>query len=130
MVKNFDKRLDDSKCFFRYLVRKEDNEFIGYVYFNLSGDKYGIGIVVESKYQGNKYSKEGLILLLDEAFNKFNIDKVYDSFEEERITSCKSFFDLGFVVENKFISKKFNEDINIIDISLTKERYNDIKNIK
>lgn len=119
------KRQNDKDHFFRYLVRKKDNEFVGYLNFHLSSNnKYEIGILIENKYRGNNYSKEGLKLLVEEAFNNYNITELYDDFEEERSNSCKSFFDMGFKIANKKTYKKFNEDVAIVEISLRKDNYN------
>lgn len=121
---DYEKRKNDKVKFFRYIVRKEDNEFIGYLNFHLSNnDKYEIGIVIEDKYRGVGYSKEAMRLLIDEAFNVYNIDALYDSFEEARTDSCKTFFDLGFKITNKFKGKRFNQDINIVEICLKRENY-------
>ena len=120
---DYNKRQDDKAKYFRYIVRKEDNEFIGYVNFYLSSNnKYEMGIVIENQYRGLGYSKEALKLLIDEAFNKYNVEALYDSFEEDRINSCKSFFDLGFEINNKFKGKRFGKDISIVEVVLKKEK--------
>lgn len=102
--------------YYAYIIRKEDNIPIGEVDVHWSSycKKHIIGIVIEAKYRGKGYAEEALNLLCDVAFNKLNLNKIYDDFPTARTAAEKVFSKAGFVREN-------NEFV-----ALTKERYNQI----
>ncbi len=120
---DFEKRKKANR-YFAYVVRKEDDKFIGYVnfHFNENDSRFECGILIEPCYRGKGYGKEALKQLCAIAFNAYNVDSLYDNFEEER-NSSKVFFDLGFKKSNEYIGKKFNKDIKIIEICLKKEDF-------
>ncbi len=111
----YNKRLDD-KTFFAYLKDIKLDYFIGYVnyHFNKKDNRYECGILIEDKYRGKGYAKEGLSLLIEYAKSK-GIDSLYDDFEEGR-EGTKIFFDLGFKEVSRYSWKKFNDDVLIIVI--------------
>lgn len=102
--------------YYAYIIRKEDNTPIGEVGIHWSGycQKYIIGIVIEAKYRGKGYAEEALNLLCDAAFNKLNLDKIYDDFPATRTAAEKVFSKVGFI----------REDYEFV--GLIKERYNQI----
>lgn len=102
--------------YYAYIIRKEDNTPIGEVDVHWSGycQKYIIGIVIEAKYRGKGYSEKALNLLCDAAFNKLNLDKIYDDFPATRIAAEKVFSKVGFIREDDEF------------VVLTKEKYKQI----
>lgn len=124
-IKDFERRKESNR-YYAYIVRKEDNKFIGYVnfHFNDKENKYECGVLVEPSYRGCGYGKEALKQLCNVAFNSYNVDNLYDSFEEDR-KSFKIFTDLGFKKIKEYNAKRFNKDIKIIEICLKKEDFID-----
>lgn len=107
----YKKRIDENG-YFAYIKDKDLNEFIGYVnyQYNKTLDIYECGILIESKYRGQGYSKDALTLLCEEA-RKNNIKELYDSFEIDRINTLKIFESVGFEVVEERTWKKFNKDV-------------------
>ena len=87
----YEKRINENK-FFAYIRDNDIKEYVGYVnyHYNKDEDKYYCGILIESKYRGKGYSKEGLKLLLEEA-RKNNINELYDNFEIDKDNTLKVF---------------------------------------
>lgn len=102
--------------YYAYIIRKEDGTPIGEVDIHWSGycQKHIIGIVIEAKYRGKGYAEEALNLLCDAAFNKLNLDKIYDDFPATRTAAERVFSKVGFIREDDEF------------VVLTKERYNQI----
>ena len=121
----YNKRMNE-KRFFAYLKDTELNEFVGYVnyHFNNSVNRYDCGILIEDKYRGNGYSKEGLKLLCDYAKSQ-GIDYLYDDFEDNR-PGTSIFYDLGFKEIDRYQSKRFDKylDIVVVGIDLNEEDNN------
>lgn len=109
----FEKRKDCNK-FFAYLKDIEKDEFVGYInyHYNKNDDRYECGIVIENKYRGKGFAKEGLKLLCEEA-KKNGVKSLYDNFEKNR-EGNKIFSDVGFKIVDKYICEKFNNDIEMI----------------
>ena len=118
---SFDKRVNENK-YFAYLRDISTGEFVGYVNYHFSkGDnRYDCGIVIESKYRGKGYSKEGLKLLVDEAFNN-GVDALYDNFEIKRGNTLKVFESVGFKVVEEQTWKKFGEDVSGVLVCIKNE---------
>ena len=118
---SFDKRVNENK-YFAYLKDTTTGEFVGTVYYhyNKSDDRYDCGIVIEGKYRGKGYSKEGLKLLVDEAFNN-GVDALYDNFELSRENTLKVFESVGFEVMEKTTWKKFNNDVDGVIVCIKKK---------
>ena len=93
-------------------------------HFNNSINRYGCGILIEDKYRGNGYSKEGLKLLCDYAKSQ-GIDYLYDDFEDNR-PGTSIFYDLGFKEIDRYQSKRFDKylDIVVVGIDLNEEDNN------
>ena len=68
--------------------------------------------MIESKYRGKGYSKQGLKLLCDYA-KEHGVTELYDDFEIDR-NGIKIFEDLGFKTVNKYNAKRFGKDIEIV----------------
>ena len=108
----YNKRIKENK-YFAYIKDNNTNQFVGYVnyHYNKDEDKYYCGILIESKYRGKGYSKEGLKLLLEEA-RKNNINELYDNFEIDRDNTLKVFESVGFKIIEYQSWKKFNKEVN------------------
>ena len=109
----FNKRKNENK-FFAYLKDTNINEYVGYInyHYNENENKYYCGILIESKYRGKGYSKQGLKLLCDYA-KEHGVTELYDDFEIDR-NGIKIFEDLGFKIVNKYNAKRFDKDIEIV----------------
>ena len=109
----FNKRNNENK-FFAYLKDTNINEYVGYInyHYNENENKYYCGILIESKYRGKGYSKQGLKLLCDYA-KEHGVTELYDDFEIDR-NGIKIFEDLGFQIVNKYNAKRFDKDIEIV----------------
>lgn len=109
----FNKRKNENK-FFAYLKDTNINEYVGYInyHYNENENKYYCGILIESKYRGKGYSKQGLNLLCDYA-KEHGVTELYDDFEIDR-NCIKIFEDLGFKIVNKYNAKRFDKDIEIV----------------
>lgn len=110
---NFKKRKINGN-YFAYILDENLNEFVGYCNYTTKDGKTICGILIECKFRGLGYSKEGLSLLLDIA-KKNGINEIYDDFEEDRIGN-KIFYDLGFVKNKEYFAKKFNKEIKLIEV--------------
>lgn len=110
--------------FFAYLKDNIKDCYVGYVnyQYNPTEKRYECGILIEDKYRGLGYSKEGLYLLCDTAF-KNGVDALYDSFEKDRISAIKVFEEIGFQVIETSTWKKFDEIVEGVTICLTKEQF-------
>ncbi len=121
--KDYNRRKENNR-YFAYVVTKENNQFIGYVnfHFNQNENKYYCGIVIEHEHRGKGYAKEALTQLCDIAFNQYNIDALYDNFDEAR-GALKTFESVGFKKTNEYQEKKFNKNIKIIEVSILKKEF-------
>lgn len=121
----FNKR-QESNIYYAYIVREEDNEFVGTVNFGFNEKKnqYTCGIVIEYSHRGKGYGKKALKLLCDIAFNEYNVDSLYNGFDKER-SSIKIFGDLGFKITKEYTVKRFNKDIKVIEVCLKRSEWNE-----
>ena len=105
------------KCFYAYITRKEDNTFIGEVNIHWNNDKkwYEMGIVLESKYRGMRYSLEALKNLLRVAFDEYNAPAVHNDFEIIREAAIALHKAAGFNI--------INEANGIVELLITREDY-------
>lgn len=116
----YNKRHNNDNYF--YYLKDKDN-FVGTACYYLEDNKWNCSIVIEHKYRGNGYGKEGLKLLCEKAFNDNRVYEIYDTFEKERM-STSIFTELGFKTYNEIKSERFNKEIKIIEVKLTKEEFN------
>ncbi len=112
-----------SNCFFAFLKDTVKNCYVGYVnyQYNPSNQRYECDILIEGKYRGLGYSKEGLYLLCDTAKN--GISALYDGFEKSRVGARKVFQEIGFQIVETSTWKKFDDMVEGITICLTKEQF-------
>lgn len=130
----YEERYNKNK-FFAYIKDCFLDEFVGYVnyQYNAKDNIYECGIVIESKYRNEGYSKDALRLLIKEA-HKNKIDYLYDTFEKDRRYALKIFKDVGFEVDREVKWKKFNKEVNgvVLKINTNKviTKLESIKNLK
>lgn len=114
----FEKRKNEN-IYYAYIKDNDINEYVGYVnyHYNKDDDRYECGILIESKYRGNGYSKIALQLLCDVA-QKNGIKELYDSFEIDRDNTLDIFQSVGFeIIQNK-TWKKFNKTVNGVVVKI------------
>lgn len=113
----YNRRLNENK-FFAYLFDGDKKEFIGYINYHKSNNRYECGIVIEANKRGNGYATEGLKLLIEHAKNN-GITELYDNFEKDR-DAFRPFENVGFkiVEETKWIKFKKEVEGIIIKINL------------
>lgn len=103
--------------FFAYLQRRSDQAFVGDVHFYYDEEKnwWDIGIVVSAKERGKGYSKQGLKLLLERAFEYNDIPLLHNSFEKTR--------EAAFYLHKMYGFKEGKFEDGIIHLFLSKEDY-------
>jgi diamine N-acetyltransferase len=107
----------DPNYFYAYLYRTEDNIPIGeasYCY-DKNCDCYMINILLDIKYRDNGYGKEGLELLISEAFKKDYIDEIGNNVAVENKKAQKLLKKIGF--------KKVDKNKDFISYRLKKKDY-------
>ena len=111
----------DNEHFYAYIVRTEDNTYIGEVNVHKSSnaDWYEMGIVLETKYRGMGYAVEALKLLLKYAFETLGAQVVHNDFEETRTAAVRTHLSAGFT--------EYAKHDGIIELLITKEQY-DLQN--
>lgn len=119
------KRKNDPDRFFAYIKDNNTNEYVGYVNYHLNKNenRYECGIVIEEIHRGKGYSKEGLKLLCDKAFNEDKIDALYDNFEEDRTSALKIFESIGFRIFERTKGRKFGKEVDSIVVYIRKSDY-------
>ncbi len=112
---------NEPECFYAYIVRNEDNAFIGEVNVHKNNKMpwYDMGIVIEAKYRGHKYAVEGLLLLLDYAFNKLHAEAVHNDFEIHREAALHTHMSVGF--------KEYKRENEIVELLITQEEWKNLK---
>lgn len=98
---------NDPNYFYAYLYRSEDNIPIGEVsyHYDKNADCYMISIILEYQYRDNGYGKEGLELLIEEAFKKDYINELGSNIAIENKKAQQILKKLGFKKVEK--SKEF-----------------------
>ena len=86
------------KRFYAYLQRKEDGVFVGDVnyHYNPGRDWWDMGIVVYAPERGKGYGKQGLRLLLEQAFRVDGIPLLRNDFETSREAAFSIHKAVGF----------------------------------
>lgn len=107
----------EPKRFYAYLVRRQDNVFLGEIDLHQSakGNWYEMGVVIEAKYRGLGYAGEALVLLLHEAFVHNHAQAVHNSFKPERRAALIIHLKAGFRIT------AFRD--GILSLELTREDY-------
>ena len=108
------------KCFYAYITRKEDHTFIGEVNIHWNHHKkwYEIGIVLESKYRGMRYSVEALKKLIKVAFDEYNAPAIHNEFESIRKAATALHKSAGFNI--------INETNGIVELLMTRDNYSSV----
>lgn len=107
----------EPRCFYAYIVREADGEFIGEVNVHRNTDAgwYEMGIVLEAKYRGKGYAVDALRLLLQHAFEEMDADAVHNEFEVERSAAVKTHLSAGFT--------KHRQENGVVEVLITREQY-------
>lgn len=84
-----------------------DNKRIGFVGLKVNEDKAEVSYIFDSDYTGNGYCSEVVKKLIDVAFNKLNVNKLYAYTKEDNVSSIKVLTKNGFI-------KKDNENEEFI----------------
>jgi RimJ/RimL family protein N-acetyltransferase len=92
-------------------------EWIGEVNIHWNNDKkwYEMGIVLESKYRGMRYSVEALKNLISVAFDEYNAPAIHNYFEIVRESAIALHKAAGFNI--------INEANGIVELLITREDY-------
>ena len=108
---------NEPERYYAYIVRKEDNAFIGEVNLHKSknADWYDMGIVLEARYRGKGYAVEALKLLLNHTFHSLGAKAVHNDFEETRLAAVKTHKSAGFT--------EYAKHDGIIELVITREKY-------
>ena len=103
--------------FYAYIVRLEDDTFIGEVNIHKSHGEpwHEMGIVLEAKYRCQGYATEALNLLLTHAFNKLNITAIHNSFEEMRTAAVYTHLSAGFT--------EYHRENGLLEVLITKVQW-------
>ncbi|XCP87100.1 GNAT family N-acetyltransferase [Roseburia hominis] len=90
---------DGNQRYYRYLLDKDRNEFVGEIAYHLDSEKniYLANIIIYSKYRGKSYGKRGLNLLCQAAKENGCIE-LYDDIAADN-PSVQLFLNMGFVVD-------------------------------
>lgn len=107
----------EPRRYYAYLAREEDGRFVGEVCLHQDrpGEIHEMGIVVEARYRGLGYSREGMDLLLRHAFRVLELPAVSNCFEESRAAALSLHRHAGFRVVGR-------EDC-LLRLLLTREEY-------
>lgn len=89
----------EDKRYYRYLLSKETNEFVGEIayHFDDSSNIYIANIIVHANYRGHGYGTEGLNLLCNEAKSN-GLTMLYDDIAVDN-PSVHLFLKNGFTID-------------------------------
>ena len=110
-------KYSDPDSFYAYIVDEDTHEFVGYVNYHKSSNRYEMGIVIYSKYRGMGYMKPSMELFIQYA-KEHGVTALYDTIPKNREKALKVFFDLGFKVTKEFMTTKFKKDDPLYEIKL------------
>ena len=105
------------KRFYAFLQRISDGTFVGDVNYHINEETnyYDMGIVIYAQERGKGYGKQGLSLLLEQAFIKDKIPCLHNDFETTRDAAYKIHLENGF--------KQVGNEDGIIHLEITREDY-------
>lgn len=115
----------DSNFYYAYIFDEDIQSYVGEIAYRkeLDMDLVTLNIIIENKYRGKGYGREGLKGLVTIAF-KNGWNEVRDLIKKDNIVSQKLFSDFGFKIVNSNVD-------GAVDFRLTKEeftnKYGDIK---
>lgn len=112
----FPYELEDAHKFFKYLnyinnhgnsyelgiFNNKDNSFIGVISLadiSLENQNAEIGYWIAKKYWRKGYATEAAMLVVEYAFEEFNLNRIYANLQKENIASLTLLTRLGFQVE-------------------------------
>jgi len=99
--KRWYKFLIKSPAYALYTVTNDENEFLGYVKFELDEEFAVINIFLAEKMRGKKISSDIIRLSIEEfIFDKSEISVIFAYILEENIASIKAFKKVGFVFDS------------------------------
>lgn len=111
-----------NSMYFAYIKDLDLDQYVGYVNYQLVGDRYECGIVIEGRYRHLGYAKPALHLLCQHAFNH-GVNALYDHFETSRIGALNLFIDVGFKIYETTSWLKFRKETEGVIMKLSKEDY-------
>lgn len=125
MVEWYNKWIDkEPDKYYAYIISIDEDEPIGEVYYYSDGDIHSMGILIYDKYRGKGYSYLALLELEEIAFERNNINELYDIIPIDRIGAIKVFQKAGFIFTGKEkIEKVFGKDVIVKELVITKEMY-------
>ena len=110
--------------FFAYIHSVDESEPIGEVYYYPDGDIHSMGILISDKYRGKGYSYLALLALEEVAFERNDINELYDMIPLDRIGAIKSFKKAGFIhTDKEEKGLKFGNEVISKQLLITKEMY-------
>lgn len=109
-------RVGNKESFYAYIFHNELP--VGDVFFS---DKGSVSIIMSAKYRNKGYAKEALRLLIDKAFNEYDMMVLSDDIPEDRIGSVKLFEKMGFKAARTYENAKFGKPENVLVMELNKE---------
>ena len=113
--------------FYAYLQRREDGAFVGDVNYHYDPEKdaYDMGIVIYAPERGKGYGRQGLSLLLEQAFLTDGISCLHNDFETDRDRAYRIHKAAGFTDSGKeagMYHLKLSREEYLSDRSETKEK--------
>lgn len=108
---------DDPKFYYAYIFDKDIQSYVGEIAYRKEPEMnlVTLNIIIENKYRGKGYGKEGLKGLTTIAF-KNGWDELRDLIGKDNIGAQKLFSDFGFRIVNPDVDGS-------IDFRLTKEEF-------
>ena len=84
--------------FYAFLQRNSDGKFVGDVNYHNNPEKNwcDMGVVIFAPERGKGYGKQGLYLLLDQAFRVDGVSRLHNDFETTRDAACHIHKAVGF----------------------------------
>jgi diamine N-acetyltransferase len=91
----------DKQLRFMICISMHDSDRVGCIdLFNFSGDKAGVGILIETKYRKKGFASEALDLVVKYSFETLSIQRLYCNVSESNVASMKLFQKQMFAVTN------------------------------
>ncbi|HIS38505.1 MAG TPA: GNAT family N-acetyltransferase [Candidatus Onthousia faecavium] len=115
--------------FFAYIYSYDELQPVGEIYYYLTGDIHEMGILIQDKFRGKRYSYAALMELEKVAFEKNNVNELSDMIPLDRIGAIKVFKKAGFIhTDKEKIEKVFDNDVIVKQFLITKDMYFKAKN--
>ena len=103
--------------FYAFLQRKCDRVFVGDVnyHYNPKQDRWDMGIVIYAPERGKGYGKQGLRLLMEQAFKSNHVSRLHNDFETTRDAAYRIHKFMGF--------REINTVDGNVQLEITREEY-------